>query len=224
MHVFVRNFGRTVVLVAGLSFPLVLASAQSMQGMPSMNPPAQSASPQPATSQPINGQMATMGPGAVAVSEFAGLWRRAEGVAGFSAEQKARMAALLQDASAKLARNWSGLQKLRGQEGMATGDSLATVRKRIKLAEEERDLIVSETETGLGDFLAKTQIDFVLAAGFHGVSKSHSDAAHPMAMGMTQTMSDNDDLQMRLADSARTMNVGFQAVSLDTLLKILSTK
>ncbi len=158
---------------------------------------------------------------------FGETWRQAMARLNLNQDQMGRLASVLQGASARLDENWTALQDLLQREAKAVGDGKANLRKRIGLADSERDLIVENVYTDLKDFLTQQQADLVMAGAFHGVSRAHSEQAMPMTMGMgtgmkMQPMNDLEDLMMRLAAAALPLNEGFRAGSLAEILKELA--
>lgn len=170
-----------------------------------------------------SGTSASTGPGG---SDLARLWDEAVSRTGMSQEQRSRLASELRKTAGALSDNWGSLEGLREREATAIGDARKTARRRVDLAEAERDLIVMTTQTLLRDFLNDEQVELVMSAAFHGVSRSHSEEAHPMAMGMgadgsMQTMSGFQELEMELARTALEINERSQAVSVGELITLL---
>ena len=197
--------GWTIAAVLLLAGPLMAAQAQAMN-RPGMGGPA--AAPAAA------GQ----------ADEFAGLWRQARAALSLDATRAARLEAVLQAASGRLAANWATLQEQLKRENAAAGEAQAALHKRIGLTDAERDLIVEGAATDLRDFLTPAQVDLVLAAAFHGVSRAHSEQAMPMTMGMgtgmkMAAMNGQEELMMRLAAAALPLNEGFRAGSLEAILQ-----
>lgn len=210
-----RSRKGTIGLAAGLAMLLAVslpaAHAQSMKGMGTMD---------------ISGQAGASDSTAPGNAGFLALWKEAAAKTGLNPQQWRRLAGELQGASGRLAENWTALQDLRSREAAAADESKASIRKRIDLAEAERDLIISEAETDMRDYLTEDQVMLIMMAAFHGASRSHSEEQHPMTMGMamTQEMTGLGEYGMKLAEAVLKMNEGFKAVSLEEILKELAAR
>ncbi|MFZ2913521.1 MAG: hypothetical protein WAZ99_04920 [Rectinemataceae bacterium] len=214
MSAFPGNFLRALVLLAGLSLPAGILSAQSMNMDPAMPPQPQMA-PQVSMSAQTTASLPMQ-----ADPEFLVAWDRAMESVGIHMESRQRLVDILRESAEKLKANRSELAQLREKEAAAPADAHASIGKRIKLAESERELLIVDAETAMRDFLNPEQVGIVMAAGFHGTAPGHSDAGHGMgdAMDMTDRVSEAEELAMRLGDFAAKMNSGFVEVSLEVLI------
>lgn len=230
----VRNFGLASLWAVGAAISAFAQSgmggmgggAQSMTGtMPGMGSspmPGPSAAPMPGAMPGMAAAAKPEVPLQDLTRDFREAWKTASTDLKLGAGQSGRLAARLTAASERLAKNWQELETLRAREASASRDALDSIRKRLVLAMSERDLLVSEVELDLKEFLGAAQVELVMTAAFHGVSASHLDGMDAMGMGGMGAMPTASPAAKRLSELAGAMNRGYKAVSIDELARLLA--
>jgi hypothetical protein len=153
---------------------------------------------------------------------FVNQWKTALAEAKLTSTQLTKIKGILTDTSKKMADNFMSLSDYRTKQKQASGDEAAELKKRVDLKENERDVIVSQTQIALKGFLNKDQINLVMMAGFHGTSLSMSGSNHSADMkGQNMNQSKLDQMTMDLGKLAEKINGNCEAVTLGLVLKNL---
>jgi hypothetical protein len=193
-----------VLLIVGMAFAQNTMGAMTGSAMPpaaTMQPPTVAAMPQSS--------------GANSASSFVELWRKLKDSMMLSSEQTSRLAGQLESASAQLSANWDSIESFKKQAASATGDALSRYKKRIEIALEERNLIVSFVESELADYLSPEQASTIMTAAFHGVAPGHTGSMDSMGMGSDMGgMAMDSDMEMKLGDLAAALNENFRSVTI----------
>jgi len=202
---------RTVV-----AFALVLLIAGSAFAQNSMGTMTGSTMPPTATMQsPVTAAAMSQAPAVNSDISFLELWRTLKASMMLSAGQTTRLAQQLESASAQLSANWDSIESLRKQAASATGDTLTRYKKRIEIALEERNLIVTFVESELAEYLSPEQASTVMTAAFHGVAPGHTGSMDSMGMGGNMSgMAMDSDMEMEMGDLAAKINKNFRSVTI----------
>ncbi len=156
-------------------------------------------------------------------TSFVELWKKVFESGGFTPGQTEKLAAELKTASLLLADNFKVLSSYLEKKKTAPAADVASIDKRIDVAEAERDLIASETKLALDKFLTREQVDLVQVAVFHGISMTLSDEKHLEGMtgGTGKGQGRGVETLAELGKLAAKLNLNCEAVTLSLLLATL---
>lgn len=153
--------------------------------------------------------------GSNSVTSFVELWQTLKNSMMLSSVQATRLAEQLESASAQLSANWDSIEGFRKQVASATGDALTRYKKRIEIALEERNLIVTFVESELAEYLSPEQASIVMTAAFHGVAPGHTGSMDSMGMGDDMGgMAMDSEMEMNLGDLAAKINENFRSLTI----------